>query len=102
MADTFMLFMIFIGVVFSVFIIFHYSRTNSILEYWAESNGYEIMSREHRFFRLGPFWWRKSKSHEVYYVTIRTLDGEIRRGWVRCGSWFWGIFTNKADVEWDE
>jgi hypothetical protein len=50
----------------------------------------------------GPFWWRKSIKQEVYYVTIRTPEGQVKRGWVRCGGWFLGILSNKAVVEWDE
>jgi len=80
---------------------FHFSRARSILEQWAETNGYEILSSERRWFG-GTFWWRKSRNQEVYYVTIRTPEGQIRRGWVRCGGWFWGVLSDRADVEWDE
>jgi hypothetical protein len=79
----------------------HYTRARSILEQWAGENGYEIISREHSFMG-GRFWWRKSKDQEVYYVTVRTPEGEVRRGWVRCGGWLLGILSNQADVEWDE
>ena len=103
MDAVFIVFLIFVGVAFAAAMMtFHFARGISILEQWAAENEYEIISREHRLLRLGPFWWRKSKGQEVYYVTIRTLDGQVRRGWVRCGSWFWGIFSNKAVVEWDE
>jgi hypothetical protein len=102
MDDAFITFLVLIGVVFLVtFLLFHFSRARSILEQWAETNGYEIVSSEHRFLG-GPFWWRKSKGQEVYYVIIQTPDGQLKRGWVRCGGWFSGIFSNKADVEWDE
>ncbi len=96
-----------IGIVaFVVFVvavlIFRYSRAKSILERWAEENEYEIVSSEHRWLG-GPFFWGTSASQEVYYVTIRTLNGQIRKGWVRCGGWFGGVlFSNQADVEWDE
>jgi hypothetical protein len=82
-------------------LIFHYSRARSILDQWAEENGYEIVSSEHRLMG-GRFWWRKSRGQEVYYVTIRMSDGQIRRGWVRCGGWFLGTLSNQADVEWDD
>lgn len=81
--------------------VFHFSRARSILERWAEDSGYEIISSEHRFLG-GPFWWRKSKGQEVYYVTIRTPDGQIQRGWVRCGGWLLGILSDHTDVVWDE
>jgi hypothetical protein len=80
----------------------HFSRARSILQQWADENAYEILASERRWFGR-TFWWRKSKGQEVYYVTIRTPAGQIRRGWVRCGGWLGGVFfSNQADVEWDE
>ncbi len=79
----------------------HFSRAESILKQWAEENGYEIISSEHRWFG-GAFLWKKSRGQEVYYVTVRTLNGQIRRGWVRCGGWFLGTLSDQAAVEWDE
>jgi hypothetical protein len=84
-----------------VMLLFQFSRARSILELWADENRYEIVSSEHRWLG-GPFWWRKGKGQEVYYVTVRTADGQVRRGWVRCGGWFLGVMSNAADVEWDE
>jgi hypothetical protein len=102
MDTAFPIFGIVIFVAFGVaMLIFHFSRAKSILEQWAETNGFELLSSERRWFG-GTFWWRKSKGQEVYYVTIRTPDGQIRKGWVRCGGWFLGILSDQADVEWDE
>ena len=81
--------------------VFHYSRAKSILQRWADKNGYEILSSEYRLMG-GRFWWRRTENQEVYYVTIRTSEGQVRRGWVRCGGWFFGILSDQADVEWDE
>ena len=103
MDTVFIILLIFVGVAFAAAMMtFHFSRARSILEQWAEENGYEILDREHRWLRMGPFWWRKGKGQEVYYVTIRTSEGQVRRGWVRCGGWFLGILSNSAVVEWDE
>jgi hypothetical protein len=82
--------------------VWHFSRARNILQRWAEANGYEILSSEIRWFRRGPFFWTTSKGQDVYYVTIRTPDGQIRNGWVRCGGWFLGLLSDKADVRWDE
>jgi hypothetical protein len=102
MDNAFLAVMLLIAVVFAVaMMFFHFSRARSILEHWAEENGYEIVSSARRWFG-GTFWWRKSKGQEVYYVTIRTPKGQTRRGWVRCGGWFLGMFSDQADVEWDE
>jgi len=94
-------FLAFVALVIMLWVL-HFSRAKSILEQWAEENGYEILSSERRWFG-GTFWWRRSRGQEVYYVTIRTPAGQIRKGWVRCGGWFGGVlFSNQADVEWDE
>lgn len=74
------------------------SAAKAILNRWAKMNGYEIISRELRILRVGPFWLT-TRQQEVYYVTIRTPEGQIRRGWVRCGG---PLFGNGAAVRWDE
>jgi hypothetical protein len=90
-------------VVFAVAIMaWHYSRARSVLEEWAGTNGYEILSSERRWFRRGPFWWSTSRGQEVCYVTVRTSDGQVKRGWVRCGNWFFGLLMNDAAVRWDD
>ncbi len=80
----------------------HYSSTRGVLEHWAEKNGYHILSSEPRSFRRGPFFWTTSERQEVYYVSVETSQGEVRSGWVRCGGWLWGLFSDYADVRWDD
>ena len=84
---------------FATMMIIQSSRTKAMLEQWADTNGYEIVSSERRWLG-GSFWWKKSKNQVAYYVTIRTSEGHTRRGWVRCGSRLWG--ADYADVKWDE
>jgi hypothetical protein len=84
---------------FAMMVAIQSSRTKAMLEQWADTNGYEIISR--KYCRMGgPFWWRKSENQVVHYVTIRTPEGHTRRGWVRCGSRLWA--GDYADVKWDE
>lgn len=77
----------------------HYSRASAILAGWARDNGHQIVSSERCWFCRGPFFW-SSKSQEVYYVTVRTCGGEVRRGWVRCGGFFAGMLSDEAEVRW--
>ena len=70
----------------------HRSRSRRIIERWAQSNGYEILSSEH---------WEILTGQEVYLVTIRTSEGEIRRGRVWCGIWLLGTFVNATKVRWE-
>jgi hypothetical protein len=100
------IFLFLIGVVFlASMLTFHFSRARSILEQWAELNGYEIVSSEHRFLG-GPFWWRKGKGQEVYYVTIRTSDGQLKRGWfvAEAGGWEFSaarlMLSGMNDISW--
>ena len=77
-------------------------RCEEILNGWAEDHGYEILSSEYCWFWKGPFLFWASKVQAVFFVRVRTRDGRVRCGWVRCGSWFLGLFRNEAEVRWDE
>ena len=37
----------------------------------------------------------------VYYVKARDQQGNIRSGWVRCGSWWWGLWSDQTQVRWE-
>jgi len=39
----------------------HYSRSRSVLEQWADANGYRLLHTEHRHLLRGPFAWTTSK-----------------------------------------
>lgn len=92
--------LLFIVVVF--FLGWQLFRPRQILNRWAQDNNYEILEADYRWFRYGPFFWTTSKGQCVYYVTVRTPDGQERRGWVRCGGWILGVFSDNAEVRWDE
>ena len=78
-----------------------FSRSRRILESWAEENDYQILSSEIRWLRRGPFFWTTSNGQVVYYVTARTSDGTVRKGWVRCGTWWLGVLRDKAEARWE-
>jgi len=80
-----------------------YKRSETVLKGWAARNGYELLESKINWFNQGPFFWTSSKGQMVYYV--RVLDrrtGQTRRGWVRCGSFWLGLMSDKAEVRWDE
>jgi len=86
-----------------VLIIFlHRSRSRSVLGGWAAANGFEIVRSDQRYFSRGPFFWTTSKGQTVYYVTVRDAQGGLRSGWVRCGSWWFGLWSDRAEVRWVE
>jgi len=80
----------------------YYARVKDILGQWAKSNGLDILSSEHRWWRRGPLFWTTSRGQHVCYITARTPDGQVKRGWVRCGSSFLGLLVSEAEVRWDE
>jgi hypothetical protein len=82
--------------------IWHFSRSTSVLEAWARRNGYRIVAQDYRSFFKGPFFWTSSKSQTVYRITVEDGHGNLRSGWVRCGGWFFGLWSDHADVQWDE
>ena len=82
-------------------LVWHFSRSRSLLEQWASENGYTILHREYRNLFRGPFFWTSSKTQTVYYVQVRDRDGNVRTGWVRCGSWWLGLMSDKTEVRWE-
>ena len=79
----------------------HISRSRLMLRRWAEANGYQILSSQYRVFRRGPFLWNSSKNQTVYWVKTRDRLGYERNGWVRCGSYWWGLWSDQVEVRWE-
>jgi hypothetical protein len=78
-----------------------FSRSAAILNQWAEESGHEILEKSFCLFCKGPFFWCTSRNQVVYRVIVRDKAGNIGRGWVACGSWWRGLFSNQAQVRWD-
>ncbi len=76
-------------------------RAEALLARLAEENGFRIVEKEERQLRRGPFFWTSSKGQVVYHVTVEDQQGQLRRGFVRLGSWGRGIFSDQAEVRWD-
>lgn len=82
-------------------IVWTFSRGRRMLEDWATDNGYQLLSSEYRWLRRGPFFWTSAKGQMIYYVVVRTPGGEMRRGWVRSGSFWWGLLQDRMEVRWE-
>jgi len=80
----------------------YYRRARTLLQSWADQQGFQIQAAEHRWLNRGPFFWTTSRSQVVYYVTVLDMAGRTRRGYVRCGSFWLGLFSDKVEVQWDE
>jgi len=77
------------------------ARSRRLLDEWAADNGITITSRERRYLRRGPFLWTTGRGQDVYYITAVDGSGTSRSGYVRCGSFWGGILSDKVTVEWD-
>lgn len=77
-------------------------RVGSILDRWAARNGYQIIERESRLVKLGPFTLNTSRGQVVYRVAVRDREGNVRKGYVRCGGALLGTLSNKIEVCWDD
>jgi hypothetical protein len=84
------------------YIAWYYRRSRSLLDRWAERNGYRIVDSEYRYFFRGPFFWTSSKEQTVYRVTVADKAGNVWSGWVRCGGWWLGLLSDQAEARWDE
>jgi hypothetical protein len=80
------------------------SRSKTILQKWAEENGFEILWRKQGILSTGPFkWWTISQNQAIFRVGVRDRNGRERSAWARCGRYFAGvIFRNQIEVRWDE
>jgi hypothetical protein len=80
----------------------HIARSNSLLHRWAAQNRYRIIRQESRILVKGPYTWSSSKGQAVYYVVVEDSGGNKRSGWVRCGSWWFGLLSEAVEVRWDK
>jgi hypothetical protein len=51
-----------------------------------------------RFLSRGPYTWTLLGKQLVFHVVIKDSDGAVRTGYVKCGSFFWGVFVNRAEA----
>ncbi len=96
-----MFFLLLIAVAAVGLIVWHSSRSQDVLGHWARENDYRIIEAKYAHLK-GPFFWTASKGQSVYRVTVQDQTGRTRSGWVRCGSWWFGIWSDHADVRWDD
>jgi hypothetical protein len=91
-----------VAVVVILAIVWHFGRSNSLLHRWAAQSGLRIIRQEYRNFFKGPFFWTSTKGQTVYYVVVEDSAGNTRSGWVRCGSWWFGLLSDNVEVRWDD
>lgn len=78
-----------------------FSRSRQLLNDWATRNDIELISADYCWIRRGPFFWTSSKGQTVYRITAKDQSGQRLTGWVRCGSFWAGLWGSKVEVRWD-
>lgn len=78
------------------------SRSDDLLDAWAEENGFEILERHRSWVARGPFFWTTSEGQTVQRIVARDRAGRVRSGWARCGSFMFGLHSSEIDVRWDD
>ncbi len=84
-------------------IVFSVVRSRRLIREWAKSNGFALISAEHRIFRTGPFgtWlYTGFLPCTVWLVAIEYAPGRQRKAWIRCGRVFLGLLSNRIDIRW--
>jgi hypothetical protein len=76
------------------------ARATTVLNNWATQTGFTILRREYRYVRLGPFFWMTARGQTVLYVVVLDGSQRIRSAWVRCGSWWFGQWSDQIEVRW--
>ena len=100
-AGIYLILIFFAGVVV-IYQLWAFSRGRTLLNRWAEENNLQILHSELRTLCAGPFTWKSSRSQLVYFVRVRDRAGGERSGWVRCGSFWHGISSDKTEVRWKD
>ena len=91
-----------VAVIVVLGLMWHFGRSNSLLQQWAADNEYRILRQEYRTFFKGPFFWSSTKGQTVYYVVVEDSDGNKRSGWLRCGGSWFGLLSDHTEVRWDD
>ncbi len=86
----------------AVSIMWPFWRSGDLIDRWAAAHGYRVVDRQYCWFWQGPFFFTTSKGQTVYRVTVELPDGGHRRGYVRCGGWWFGLLSERVDVRWDD
>ena len=79
-----------------------FRRSRELVGRWAAAKAYTILTIERRFFRVGPFFWRRGRGQEVFYTVVRDAHGAQHGAYVRTGGWFLGQLSEQVAVKWDD
>lgn len=84
--------------------VLEHRRAKAMLLGWAVRNTYEIVGAQRPLIKISPFGWTTSKGQVLFKVVVRKRirDGVTRSGWVRCGGFWTGLWSDDVEVRWDD
>ena len=100
-AGVVLMVMIMVGLGVLVWIV-RLSRANSMVQQWAEQNGFRLIECQRRSIFKGPYFFANSRIQEVYEIRVEDRDGNVRHGYVRVGGFVTGLLSNRVDVKWTD
>ncbi len=77
-------------------------RTEELARAWAAAEGFELLEVSYSWLWRGPFWLRSTEGQSVARIVVRLPDGTRRTGWLRCGGWWFGLWSDATQVRWDD
>ena len=93
---------IFISTAIAIFgVLFYSSKIDSLINNWAEENGYKIVSKQTKSFSMGPFSSSPKLGQRVFYVEVIDKAGNKKQAWIRCYTRWTEISPSKVEVQWD-
>lgn len=70
---------------------------------WQTANNFEVIRRETVSAGQTPFpKLSMSKDETFYHVQVKTQDGQIKSGWVRCAGKFTALLSAPSEAVWDQ
>jgi hypothetical protein len=72
-----------------------------MLERWAQENDLQLLETQYKWFRYGPFFWH-NRMQTIYRFAVQDATGQVHSGWARVGNWWFGVFTYRVEVRWDD
>jgi len=99
--DTLVL-MVFLATAIGIFgVLFYSSKIDSLINNWAEENGYKIVSKQTKSLSMGPFSSSPKLGQRVFYVEVVDKAGNKKHAWIRCYTRWTEISPSNVEVKWD-
>lgn len=77
-------------------------RRREALFRWASNHGFKVLQfGQPVLSELSPFVFSGSKAQQIFRIKVQDTEGQTHSGWIRLGSIWRGLSSEKAEVRWD-